>query len=101
MGTTTGKNASGYEVDYIYRSDQVNAVRSGKLTIVTDPVNDTIAYTDEYDFTGDFANAENLNFIINNYDDDSDLSLDTVGVNMLNSTVSDDAKFTYTVKTKS
>ena len=96
-----GSKAGGYEVDYVYRSDQVDATRSGKITIVTDPTNNTVAYTDEYDFTGDFNYAENLNFIINNYDDDSDLSIDTIGVNVLNSTVSDDAKLTYTIKTKS
>ena len=93
--------AKGYEIDYIYKSSAVNATRSGTLTIVVDPSNDFVTLTDEYDFAGDSQYDENIEFSAQNYDEDLDLSVDTVAVMMLNSTNSDDAVMYYKIKTKS
>ena len=45
--------------------------------------------------------AENLKFTAQNYDEDGDLTVDTVAVMMLNLTSSDNATLHYKVKTKS
>jgi hypothetical protein len=91
----------GYLIDYLYRSNQVNAVRSGTISLVVDPVNDTYNLTDEYDYTGDGTFQENLEFTAQNYDENGDGVVDTVAIMVLNSTSSDTATFTYTIKYKS
>ena len=90
-----------YEIEYIYKSNAVDAVRTGTLSLVVDPVNDTFNISDDYNFTGDYTYAENLKFTAQNYDQDTDLSIDTIAVMMLNLTVNDDAVMYYKVKTKS
>lgn len=94
----TGK---GYEIDYIYKSNSVQAMRSGKIEIAVDPVNDRHTLTDDYQFLGDGAYQESLVFQANNYDENADGTVDTVAVMMLNSTSGDEATLTYTVKYKS
>ena len=94
-------NGKGYEIDYIYKSNTVLAMRSGTLKVAVDPVNDLHVLSDEYEFLGDGAYQESLVFQADNYDENSDLSVDTVAIMMLNSTSGDDATLTYTVKYKS
>ena len=91
----------GYEIDYVYKSSAVSASRSGTMTLIVDPVNDTFNITDEYDYTGDSIYSENLKFTANNYDENGDVSIDTVAIMMLNLTSSDNATMYYKVKTKS
>ena len=95
------ETTKGYEIDYIYKSSIVDAVRTGKLTLVVDPANDTYNISDDYDFTGDNLYAENLKFTANNYDEDGNTVVDTVAIMMLNLTSSDNATMYYKVKTKS
>ena len=94
-------NGKGYTIDYIYKSSSVTAMRSGTLRIITDPVNDTHLISDEYEYLGDAGYTESLVFQVDNYDENTDLSIDTVAVMMLNSTSGDSATLTYTVKYKS
>jgi hypothetical protein len=91
----------GYEIDYIYKSQFVPAYRSGKLTIVVDPANNTYNLSDEYDYTGSSTYAENLYFDAQNYDEDGNTVVDTIAIMMLNLTVGDTATLYYKVKTKS
>ena len=93
--------AKAYEIDYVYKSDTVAASRTGTMSIVVDPANNTFNLSDSYDFTGDNLYAENLKFTANNYDEDGNSEVDTVAVMMLNLTSSDDAVMYYKVKTKS
>ena len=93
--------SKGYEIDYIYKSDSVDATRHGTLTLVVDPVGDTFNLSDNFDFTGDPLYAENLKFTANNYDEDGDNSVDTTAIMMLNLTSSDSATLFYNVRTKS
>lgn len=93
--------AKAYEIDYIYKSTSINAVRTGTLTLVVNPVNDTYNLSDDYEYTGDDLYSENLKFIAQNYDEDGNLLIDTVAIMMLNSTSSDDGTMYYKVKTKS
>ena len=90
----------GYEIDYIYKSI-VSGTRTGTMTLVVDPVNNTFNFSDDYNFTGLPGDAEKLKFTAQNYDEDGDTEVDTVAIMMLNSTSSDDATLYYKVKTKS
>lgn len=92
---------TGYKIDYVYKSNAVNASRSGTLTLMVDPTNNTYNLSDEYDYTGDSNFAQNLKFKAQNYDENGDTVVDTVAIMVLNSTSSDDASFVYTVKSKS
>jgi len=94
-------NGKGYEIDYIYKSQSVRAMRSGTIRIAVDPVNDEHVLSDEYEYLGDGAYTESLVFQADNYDENSDNSIDTVAVMMLNSTSGDEGTLTYTVKYKS
>ena len=89
-----------FEIEYMYVSSQVNATRTGTLYVVVDPVNNTQALSDEYDYIGDSAYQETLKFKAQTFDENGDLSIDTIAVMMLNSTTSDVANFYYRVKTK-
>jgi hypothetical protein len=90
----------GIEIDYVYRSNQVQAHRSGVIKIVVDPYSDIQTLSDDYDYVGDVNFAENLKFSAQNFDEDGDTILDTVALMVLNSTSSDDADFYYRVRTK-
>jgi hypothetical protein len=76
----------GYEIDYIVKSNAVTAMRSGTMSLIVDPENNTFNFSDEYDFTGDTLYAENLKFTAQNYDEDGDTSIDTVAIMMQNLT---------------
>ena len=95
------ETTKGYEIDYIYKSSFVTATRTGRLTLVVDPANNTYNISDDYEYTGDSLYAENLKFTANNYDEDADTEVDTVAIMMLNLTSSDSAVLYYNVKTKS
>ena len=92
--------AKGYEIEYVYKSSTVAASRTGTMTLVVDPTNDTFTFSDDYNYTGNNTYAENLKFTAQNYDEDGDLSVDTVAIMMLNLTSSDVATMYYKVKTK-
>lgn len=94
-------NGKGYEIDYIYKSSTVTAMRSGVMKIAVDPVNDEHLLSDEYEYLGDGAYQESLVFQADNYDENTDGTVDTVAIMMLNSTSGDAATLTYTVKYKS
>jgi hypothetical protein len=57
--------------------------------------------SDDYEYTGNTTYAENLKFRAQNYDENGDLTVDTVAVMMLNLTSSDNAVMHYKVKSKS
>ena len=93
--------AKAYEIEYIYKSNFVEATRTGVMTLVVDPVNDKFTFSDDYDFVGNGTWSEKLQFTAQNYDEDGNSSVDTVAIMMLNLTLSDDATLNYKVKTKS
>jgi len=90
-----------YEIDYVYRSSAVNAQRSGKMEIIVNPTQNAIDMTDSYDYIGDVAFSENLKFKAQTFDENANSSVDTLAIMVLNSTSSDNAQLTYTVKIKS
>lgn len=89
----------GFEIDYLYRSNQVNATRSGVLKIVVDPDDDQHKLSDEYEYVGNSLYEESLNFSTTVFALGG-AEVDTLAVTVLNSTPSDDADFYYRVKTK-
>ncbi len=89
------------ELDYLYRSNQVQATRSGTIRITVDPTNDAQILSDDYDFIGDNSFAENLRFEAQNFDENGDDQVDTIALMVLNSTSSDDANLYFRVRTKS
>ncbi len=91
----------GIEIEYLYKSNQIDATRSGTIRITVNPTTDVQTLTDDYDFVGDQSFADNLRFIAQNFDENGDSDIDTVALMVLNSTSSDDAEFYYRVKTKS
>lgn len=88
------------EIDYIYRSEAVDAVRQGVINIVVDPGNDDNLLSDEYEFVGNRIYNENINFIAQNYNFGG-LGIDTVSLMMLNLTPQDNGVMYFNVKTKS
>jgi hypothetical protein len=79
----TGK---AYEIDYIYKSNVVDALRSGVMSLVVDPSNDTLNFSDDYNYTGNSLYANDLEFIAQNYDEDGDTTIDTVAIMIKNTT---------------
>lgn len=75
-----------YEIDYIYKSNVVDAARTGVMSLVVDPANSTFDFSDDYNYTGDIIYAENLKFTAATYDEDADTDIDTVAVMMQNLT---------------
>ena len=90
-----------FEIDYLYVSKQVDAMRQGTLEITCNPTGSgQIFLTDDFDFVGDSGFQTNLTLTAQLFDEDFDGTLDTVAILVLNSTTSDDADFYYTIKTK-
>ena len=90
-----------YEIDYVYKSSAVNAQRTGKMEIIVNPTQNIIDMTDSYDYVGDASFGENLKFKAQTFDENSNSSVDTLAIMVLNSTSSDNAQLTYKVKIKS
>ena len=90
-----------YEIDYVYKSNAVDATRSGKMDVLVNPTQNLVTFSDEYEYVGDVNLAYNLKFQAQNYDENSNSSVDTIAIMVLNSTSSDNAVLTYKVKIKS
>jgi hypothetical protein len=95
------ETVKGYEIDYIYKSNTFDAMRTGTIILAVDPIRNTFNISDDYNYTGNEFYAENLKFTAQNYDYDADSVVDTVAIMMLNLTSSDNATLHYKVKTKS
>ena len=90
-----------FEIDYLYVSNQVDAMRQGTLEITANPTGSgQIFLTDDFDYIGDSGFETNLTLTAQLFDENFDGTLDTIAILVLNSTTSDDADFYYTIKTK-
>ena len=61
------------------------------MELIVDPANNTFTFSDDYNYTGGENFAQNLKFKAQNYDEDGDLTVDTIAIMMLNLTTSDNA----------
>lgn len=91
---------SGYEIEYLYNSRQVDASRQGTLSIVVNPITNKKQLSDSYEFIGDSQWAESVNFTVENFDENSDGIVDTAAIMIVNSINNDSADFYYRVKIK-
>jgi len=89
-----------YQIDYVYKSNQVDAMREGTLEIVVNKSTNTISYSDEYNFNGESNFADTLELKGQLLDLNGDTVMDTVGVKMKNTVNSEDATFSYKVTIK-
>ena len=86
-----------YEIDYWYNSTTVTAKRQGTLTILVDFANNDVKLVDEYEFIGNSGLNENISFSAELSDEDTDATLDTLIVKMVNTTTSDSGKLRLNV----
>ena len=91
---------SGYEIEYLYNSRQVNATRQGTLSLVVNPSTNQKQLSDSYEFIGDGQWAESIQFTAENFDENGDGLVDTTAIMILNSINNDSADFYYRVKIK-
>jgi hypothetical protein len=91
---------SGYEIEYLYNSRQVNATRQGTISLVVNPANNTKQLSDTYEYVGDNQWAESVKFTVENFDENADGIVDTTAVMIVNLINNDSADFYYRVKIK-
>jgi hypothetical protein len=91
---------TGYEIEYLYNSRQVNATRQGTLSLVVNPANNQKQLSDSYEFVGDIQWSESIKFTAEMFDENGDGTVDTTAIMVLNSVNNDSADFYYRVKIK-
>lgn len=89
-----------YVIDYQYKSNQVDAMRQGMLEVIVNKSNDSVTYSDTYDYNGDAGFATTLELKAQLFDMNSDTVNDTLAIRMKNTVVSENADFTYKVSIK-
>ena len=93
-----GDYARTYEVEYAYNSAIVNAHRQGKMTFMLDTATNTLDFVDDFNYQGDVAFENNLQFQAQMINTDGNLGVDTIIVSMLNYTTNDTGTFNYKIK---
>lgn len=93
-----GDQTRTYEIEYNYSSAIVNAQRSGKMTFMLDTTNNTLDFVDDFNYQGDSAYENNLQFQAQMVNTDGNLGVDTIIVSMLNYTTNDQGQFNYKIK---
>lgn len=84
-----------YRVNYIYKSSVANVVRQGVLYVTVDKINGAVHLTEEYDFSGDEAKAENLKLTATLEDLNADTVFETIFIRYSNTTAMDQGTFNY------
>jgi len=98
LSATTARS---YVIEYSYTSRTINGKRTGTIEIMADPENNNISMSDDYVYTGDTTYEQNLKFSAALYDENSDGTVDTLAITMLNLTNGDDGTITFKIKSKS
>ena len=93
-------------VDYIYKSLVLDYTRTGTLTITINPSTGDHQITDEFDYIGLVDNVspyeERLEFSLTLSDNNSDNTVDTVDLSMLNLiSIEEEAKIKYRISVRS
>lgn len=92
-----------FEIDYTLTSLSYDVVRSGTLSIIMDTRTNpnTIQLSDDYNFVGDEAYSDNYELTHTFRDADSDLTIDTLDVNMTSlMPVDDQTEIKFIIRTK-
>lgn len=95
-----------FEIDYQYRSDEVNGARHGKLAVLVDRENNAISVTDDFEYIGTTQSvAENLTFrarLVNITSGDAgDTTFETAYIEMRNGTTGDTGSLQFKIASKS
>ena len=90
-----------YEIEYVYRSNAVNALRHGTLSISVNYSEGTSRLVDDYNYDGTPAYVNSLVFTSAVVDKDSDSNLDTLVINYTNNITNDNGEILLRVKTLS
>tara|TARA_R110000850_G_scaffold21793_12_gene63760 strand:- start:6073 stop:7740 length:1668 start_codon:yes stop_codon:yes gene_type:complete len=90
-----------YEIEYVYRSNTVNALRHGTLSINVNYSEGTSGLVDDYNFDGDVTYINSLVFTSAVVDKDSDSNLDTLVISYTNDVTNDNGELLFRVKTLS
>ena len=88
-----------YEINYIYRSNVVDAIRKGTLTIMVDTSTESTNVIDDYNYEGNPSYITDISFDTIMRDEDGDSIDETVIVRYDNTTTSDTGNFLFKVKT--
>lgn len=84
-----------FEISYMYKSTAVNAQRFGSLFITADLDTNTVQLSDEFDYLGDSAYAENLEFTVTLTNESGANGNDTINIFSQNTTLGDQGYFEY------
>lgn len=89
-----------YEVEYTYKSNIVNAVRSGTMQFILDATTGNLDFVDEFNYQGDSNYENSVKFLAQLLNTDGNLGVDTIVVSMLNLTANDQGVFNYKIKVR-
>ena len=93
-----GDQTRTYKIEYIFKSNQVDAMRQGVLEVLVNKTTNTVTYTDTYDFNGELSFSDTMQLKAQMFDLNTDTIFDTVGIRMKNTVTNEDATFSYKVK---
>ena len=79
-----------YDIDYIITSQNYTAIRSGTLTVISEDYGDTVSTSDEYTYQGISTYDDAISFTALTQDVNSDLTKETIDVNVSSTMPSDD-----------
>ena len=93
-----------FDIDYSLVSQNYNSVRNGTLNITVDTRTadpNKVQISDDYNFVGDDAYSDNYQFGYTLRDANSDLTIDTIDVNMTSlMPIDDQTEFKFVIKSK-
>ena len=89
-----------FSIEYTYKSSVIDAQRMGVINLVIDSVNNAVSLDDEFTYSGSASNQTNLQFRANYLDVNGDTTVDTVAIQVLNSTTSDQGYLHFKVNSK-
>ena len=88
--------ASGFAIDYVFKSTAFTQMRQGTMYAAVDRANNTVQFTDEYEYTGTNNQDERLQFTASVFIQPSGTK--ELRINYVNLNVADTNTFTYTTR---
>ena len=92
-----------FDIDYSLVSQSYNVIRNGVLNVTVDTRSNpnAVQISDDYNFIGDESYSDNYEFGYTLRDADSDLTIDTIDVNMTSlMPVDDQTEFKFVIRSK-
>lgn len=96
-----GVQNQSYELDYTIISNSYPVMRTGKMVVTVNAVQNFVEVSDAYDFVGDNSYIDDLNFSAQLRDADSDGTSETISIRLISTMPNDDqSTIKFTVKAK-